>query len=250
MTLTPRRLVRDQQRQDGLPVQGARRHRGTPPQGRRSTRTGRTGRPSSPSTTTRARTSPGPSDRERAHRRCRSRTSRSPHLSGHARRARRDERTYDNIAAMDRWFGAQLDRLKSGLADSTVVFFFSDHGVGLPRGKRSLCGTGTRVPLLVRSPRAGGRRPRPGHLREARPSSTSDRPSSASPGSSRTAPRRPRLPRRARGRAAGRGVLPRGPLRRGAGPGARRDGRPLPVIRNLLPEVRTSSRARTGSACR
>ena len=64
------------------------------------------------------------------------------------------KRTYDNIAAMDRWFGAQLDRLEeSGLADSTVVFFFSDHGVGLPRGKRSLYGTGTRVPLLVRFPR-------------------------------------------------------------------------------------------------
>ncbi|MEC7233352.1 MAG: sulfatase [Planctomycetota bacterium] len=63
------------------------------------------------------------------------------------------KRTYDNIAAMDRWFGAQLDRLEeSGLADSTVVFFFSDHGVGLPRGKRSLYGTGTRVPLLVRFP--------------------------------------------------------------------------------------------------
>jgi arylsulfatase A-like enzyme len=33
-----------------------------------------------------------------------------------------------------------------------VVFFFSDHGVGLPRGKRSVYGTGTRVPLLVRFP--------------------------------------------------------------------------------------------------
>ncbi len=63
-------------------------------------------------------------------------------------------RTYNNIAAMDAWVGAQLDELEaSGAADSTVVFFFSDHGVGLPRGKRSLYGTGTRVPLLVRFPK-------------------------------------------------------------------------------------------------
>ncbi|QDV06409.1 Sulfatase [Planctomycetes bacterium Poly30] len=67
------------------------------------------------------------------------------------------KRTYDNIAAMDRWFGGHLERLeKEGLAESTVVFFFSDHGVGLPRGKRSLYGTGTRVPLLVRFPKGRG----------------------------------------------------------------------------------------------
>lgn len=63
------------------------------------------------------------------------------------------QRTYNNIAAMDTWFGNQLQKLEDeGLADSTVVFFFSDHGVGLPRGKRSVYGTGTRVPLLVRFP--------------------------------------------------------------------------------------------------
>lgn len=63
------------------------------------------------------------------------------------------KRTYDNIAAMDAWFGGKLAELEeAGLADSTVVFFFSDHGVGLPRGKRSLYGTGTRVPLMVRFP--------------------------------------------------------------------------------------------------
>lgn len=63
------------------------------------------------------------------------------------------QRTYNNIAAMDTWFGERLAELDAaGLAASTVVFFFSDHGVGLPRGKRSLYGTGTRVPLLVRFP--------------------------------------------------------------------------------------------------
>ena len=62
-------------------------------------------------------------------------------------------RTYNNIAAMDVWVGAKLKELDdAGLADSTVVFFYSDHGVGLPRGKRSPYDLGTRVPLLVRMP--------------------------------------------------------------------------------------------------
>ena len=62
-------------------------------------------------------------------------------------------RTYDNIAAMDRWVGERLAELEqAGLADTTVVLFFSDHGVGLPRGKRSPYDLGTRVPLLVRMP--------------------------------------------------------------------------------------------------
>jgi len=63
------------------------------------------------------------------------------------------KRTYDNIAAMDRWVGKQLKELeRADLLDSTVVMFYSDHGVGLPRGKRSCYDTGTRVPLLVRFP--------------------------------------------------------------------------------------------------
>ncbi|MCA8952239.1 MAG: sulfatase-like hydrolase/transferase [Planctomycetes bacterium] len=62
-------------------------------------------------------------------------------------------RTYDNIAAMDRWVGNKLRELEqAGLLDTTIVVFFSDHGVGLPRGKRSCYDTGTRVPLLVRFP--------------------------------------------------------------------------------------------------
>lgn len=62
-------------------------------------------------------------------------------------------RTYNNIAAMDQWVGERLKELEAlGRAKNTVVFFFSDHGVGLPRGKRSVYGTGTRVPLLVRFP--------------------------------------------------------------------------------------------------
>ncbi|MBM4062291.1 MAG: sulfatase [Planctomycetes bacterium] len=66
-------------------------------------------------------------------------------------------RTYDNIAAMDGWVGDRLAELSASHAlDSTVVVFFADHGVGLPRGKRSCYDLGLRVPLLVRFPDGRG----------------------------------------------------------------------------------------------
>ena len=62
-------------------------------------------------------------------------------------------RTYDNIVRMDTWVGERMAELReAGLLENTVVIFFSDHGVGLPRGKRSCFDTGTRVPLIVRYP--------------------------------------------------------------------------------------------------
>lgn len=61
--------------------------------------------------------------------------------------------TYNNIVAMDGWVGDRLKELDDeGVADSTVVIFFSDHGVGLPRGKRNCYDLGLRVPLIVRFP--------------------------------------------------------------------------------------------------
>ncbi len=61
--------------------------------------------------------------------------------------------SYDNIAVMDGQFGERLRELEqAGLAEDTVVFFFSDHGSGMPRGKRCLYDSGLRVPLLVRIP--------------------------------------------------------------------------------------------------
>ena len=60
---------------------------------------------------------------------------------------------YDLITVMDRQAGAILDELeKDGFADNTVVFYFSDHGVGLPRAKRWLYDSGTHVPFIVRWP--------------------------------------------------------------------------------------------------
>src|SRR3990172_7060780 len=54
---------------------------------------------------------------------------------------------------MDRQVGALLDELEQDdQAADTIVFFFSAHGVGLPRAKRWLYDSGIRVPLMVRWP--------------------------------------------------------------------------------------------------
>jgi len=60
-------------------------------------------------------------------------------------------RYYDLIAVMDRQLGRILAELaEDGLADDTIVFFFSDHGLGLPRHKRTLYDSGLHVPLIIR----------------------------------------------------------------------------------------------------
>lgn len=67
---------------------------------------------------------------------------------------RRDwARYHDNITAMDLQVAELLAELDAaGLADETVVFFYSDHGRGLPRGKRWLYDASLHVPLIVRWP--------------------------------------------------------------------------------------------------
>jgi len=62
-------------------------------------------------------------------------------------------RYYDLVTYNDKLVGELLQQLEAdGLAESTIVFFFSDHGFGLPRFKRSLYDGGLRVPLIVRIP--------------------------------------------------------------------------------------------------
>ncbi len=62
-------------------------------------------------------------------------------------------RYYDNITAMDYIVADILKQLDDdGLADNTVVFFWGDHGRGLPRSKRFVYDSGLRVPLIVRWP--------------------------------------------------------------------------------------------------
>jgi len=62
-------------------------------------------------------------------------------------------RFYDCVTVMDQEVGAILKQLEEdGLAESTIVFFYSDHGSGMPRHKRALLDSGMRVPLLIRFP--------------------------------------------------------------------------------------------------
>lgn len=59
-----------------------------------------------------------------------------------------------NVMVMDRQAGDILQQLKEdGLDDDTIVFFFSDHGDGLPFVKREIYDRGLRVPFLVRFPK-------------------------------------------------------------------------------------------------
>jgi uncharacterized sulfatase len=62
-------------------------------------------------------------------------------------------RYYDLISVMDGQVRAILKQLEDdGLADRTIVFFWGDHGRGLPRAKRFPYDSGLRVPLIVRWP--------------------------------------------------------------------------------------------------
>ena len=64
-------------------------------------------------------------------------------------------RVYDNIADMDARVGELLKQLEEdGLAEDTIVFYWSDHGDGMPRSKRSLYDSGLRVPLMIRWPKS------------------------------------------------------------------------------------------------
>lgn len=62
-------------------------------------------------------------------------------------------RFHDCVSKLDEEVGELLHQLdEDGLADDTIVFFYSDHGSGMPRHKRLLHDSGMRVPLLVRFP--------------------------------------------------------------------------------------------------
>lgn len=62
-------------------------------------------------------------------------------------------RCYSNIELLDKLIGEKLQEIEeSGLLDKTIIFFFSDHGGPLPRGKREHYDSGLRIPMLVRFP--------------------------------------------------------------------------------------------------
>lgn len=60
-----------------------------------------------------------------------------------------------NVEIMDRQVGEILQKLKDDeLYDNTIIFFYSDHGDGLPFVKRELYDRGLKVPMLIRFPNA------------------------------------------------------------------------------------------------
>lgn len=63
-------------------------------------------------------------------------------------------RVYSNIELLDKQIGEKIAELEdAGLLDNTIIFFFSDHGGPLPRGKRAHYVSGLRVPMMVRLPK-------------------------------------------------------------------------------------------------
>ncbi len=57
---------------------------------------------------------------------------------------------YDKVSEADADAGRRLRELaEAGLADDTIVFYYADHGSGMPRGKRWPSNTGLQVPFVV-----------------------------------------------------------------------------------------------------
>ena len=60
---------------------------------------------------------------------------------------------YDNIARLDSVVGVLLaDLEREGEMDNTIIFFWGDHGDGLPRAKRWLYDSGLNIPLIIKWP--------------------------------------------------------------------------------------------------
>lgn len=60
---------------------------------------------------------------------------------------------YDGVSNADSDAGARIEELKeAGLLEDTIVFYYADHGSGMPRNKRWLYTSGLHVPLVVHIP--------------------------------------------------------------------------------------------------
>ncbi|MFW6290108.1 MAG: sulfatase-like hydrolase/transferase [Mariniphaga sp.] len=78
-------------------------------------------------------------------------------------------RLHDLITLMDKMSGDLLKELeKEGVAENTIVFFYSDHGGQLSRAKRYIYNVGTQVPMIVYLP------PKWQHLARQKPGAVND----------------------------------------------------------------------------
>ena len=60
---------------------------------------------------------------------------------------------YDIVSEVDAVAGGRLKELEdAGLTEDTIVFYWADHGSGMPRNKRWPCNSGLQVPLVVYIP--------------------------------------------------------------------------------------------------
>lgn len=60
---------------------------------------------------------------------------------------------YDKVGEADADAGARLKEIAdAGLAEDTIVFYYGDHGSGMPRSKRWPCNSGLHVPMVVYFP--------------------------------------------------------------------------------------------------
>ena len=60
---------------------------------------------------------------------------------------------YDQVSEADADAGLRLKEIAdAGLAEDTIVFYYGDHGSGMPRSKRWPCNSGLHVPMVVYFP--------------------------------------------------------------------------------------------------
>ena len=87
------------------------------------------------------------------------------------RETKRDWAQYHaNITKLDGLVAKTLKELdEAGLTENTIVFYYGDHGSGMPRHKRWLWDSGIHIPLLVRIPDKWK------ELREVQPGAKTDR---------------------------------------------------------------------------
>ena len=77
---------------------------------------------------------------------------------------------YDKVEDMDTFVGKILaDLEKSGQAENTIVFYYSDHGGVLGRSKRFMYESGLHIPLVIRFPKKYA------HLAPGKPGTQTDR---------------------------------------------------------------------------